>query len=604
MTSGPDKAVAARELELVTDASRGDAAAFDRFFERHAGGVQLLVERLLGPGEVADGVVAEAFEKTVRRLPLLGSRNSSPGIYVLSTARNGAYAALGRHRPQAEQGPLAALLRLPSRQRELLALREIGLSCDECAEVAGVEPGEAGAQIARARLLLVDELEGESLSKVFADPRAERLLGAEVTRPEGAALDPALAAEIDALADTDERFAAALSAVRSPGRSTGRLQPATGSRRLAAVARTRAIGGAAAGGAAPAAHAPAAAPPAGPESAQPAPPAAAVPAGDEYDDVVGDEAAWGIIDDEDFELEPLEDDIQASAPQPAEHPESEIAEPDTRPGEAAGPGSAEDDVTRVASSVEDDVGESEDPTALVAPVQLPPAGPAGPAATWSSAEDWDDADAWGSTGEVEAVAAPAPGLGDETVAFDAVAAGLADPESSGHSGAGGAAAAPPHDDREAGRRGRPGWLLLMLLAFALFAAAAGVAYFVASAGDDPDPVPATTDQPLTTTVPDAGSDASPTTGSSDAGSGAKRSSGSGAKPAGATTGTRPASSTSAGSGATGSGRAAPSSGTAAPASPGGGGGNPSERPASEPTVEGGESSSGGAVRTDASGTTP
>ncbi|MDO9357098.1 MAG: sigma factor-like helix-turn-helix DNA-binding protein, partial [Solirubrobacteraceae bacterium] len=243
MSSGPDEALAAHELDLVSRAAKGDAAAFDRFFERNAPAVQLLAERLLGPGDVADGVVVEAFEKTVRRLPLLGARNSSPALYVLSTARNGAYAALGRGRPAADGGPLAALLALPSRQRELLALRELGLPEAECAEVAGIDPSDVGPQVARARLRLTDELEGLSLSTVFADDRAERLLAAEVVRVEGQPVTGALAQEISTHADEDSRFAAALSAVRSPSRSVGQLPAVSGPARLAATARGKAVVG-------------------------------------------------------------------------------------------------------------------------------------------------------------------------------------------------------------------------------------------------------------------------------------------------------------------------------------------------------------------------
>ncbi len=126
MTPGADDAQVAHELDLLARAAKGEGEPFDRFFDRHAPAVQLLVERLLGPGPEADNVVLEAFQKTVRRLPLLGARNSSPRIYVLTTARNGAYAALGRERAAPADPAVAALLTLPSRQRELLALRELG----------------------------------------------------------------------------------------------------------------------------------------------------------------------------------------------------------------------------------------------------------------------------------------------------------------------------------------------------------------------------------------------------------------------------------------------------------------------------------------------
>ncbi|MDQ8046981.1 MAG: RNA polymerase sigma factor, partial [Solirubrobacteraceae bacterium] len=311
MTSGADDALAAHELDLVTRAAKGDEAAFDRFFERNAGAVQLLAERLLGPGDAADAVVVEAFEKTVRRLPLLGARNSSPALYVLSTARNGAYAALGRQRPSADGGPLAALLALPSRQRELLALRELGLSEAECAEIAGIDPREVGVQVARARLRLTDELEGVSLSTVFADDRAERLLAAEVVRAEGAPLPEGLEEEITRHADEDSRFAAALSAVRSPSRSVGQLPAISGASRLAATARGGSVGtgrpagiaaagsaGAFAAAAAMASPSEAAASPAAEGPRTPAPPTPSRPS-DPYDETIGDEMAWGIVDDED-----------------------------------------------------------------------------------------------------------------------------------------------------------------------------------------------------------------------------------------------------------------------------------------------------------------
>ncbi|MFT4035892.1 MAG: RNA polymerase sigma factor [Patulibacter sp.] len=596
MTSGPDDALAAHELDLVTRAAQGDADAFDRFYERHAAGVQLLVERLLGPGAVADTVLIEAFEKTVRRLPLLGARNSSPRLYLLTTARNGAYAALGRDRPEPDSPSVAALLSLPSRQRELLALRELGLSEAHCAEVAGIQASEVGAQVARARLRLTDALESATLSSVFAEPRAERLLAAEVVRQEGASLPPELEQEITGLADSDARFAAALAAVRSPSRSVGQLPPASGASRLAPIARDRAtrIAGAALGGlgAAATAAAPAAT----------TPPAPAPRPIDPYASDIGDEAAWGIVDDEEY----------AAAPPPPEPVADQPGSGDT----------AWDSGTPQANAGAAPVGPTDD----VPPVDGP-APTDDPLAGWDEALDWPSDDrtwAAGAGGTAAAAAAPATSADDPdaTRAFDIVGAGLADPDD--EAAVTRIAAGTPTFDLgdgdteppEGGRRS-PWRFLIWVIAFALlFAGVAFAAYTFQQAKDSPSP-PSSSLEPSTTserggattgttgTTGKTGSSSkatptpkpshtpakasvSPTTGAN-SGSGRSASSSTGS-----TSGSSSSSGANAGSGSSSSGSG--SSGGSATSS--GGATTGSSTASDDRTVSGGESISGGSVRGD------
>ncbi len=616
MTSGSDDALATHELDLVTRASKGDAEAFDRFYERNAAGVQLLVERLLGPGPMADTVVLEAFEKTVRRLPLLGARNSSPRLYVLTTARNGAYAALGRDRPEAPKGPVAALLSLPSRQRELLALRELGLSEAQCAEVAGIEPAEVGVQVARGRLRLTDALEDASLSGVFAEPRAERLLAAEVVRQDGASLPPELEQETTTLADSDARFAAALSAVRSPSRSVGQLPPATGASRLGAIARDRIVGAAAATGAAAlGASAAQAAPP-------PAPPRPPARTSDPYDAEIGDEAAWGIVDDDELE--------EPAAPAPA--PPADGPEPTGAPNREAW-----------------DAGTPQ------APAPVPPAAPAAatpadptPAdppldelAGWDTL-DWDEDDKHWTAGPdaappavapvpaaAEPVAAPddptagapiaaAPGAIDpeHTRPFDVVGAGLADPDDDATAVAaiapgppaafdfGGDGDEPGEDERRS-----PWRFLLWIIGFALlFAGVAFAAYTWKEARDNPDAPPASTLQPTTSTTPADRGEAKPTTGSSSStskssGSSKSSSSSSADKPRTTTPSSSSGSSSQSSGGSSSSGTSGGSGSSGGSSGSGGSSSSGGTSTSDDRTVSGGEETSGGSVRGDTS-TTP
>lgn len=575
MSLGSDDAVAAHELDLVTSASKGDGAAFDRFYERHGGSVQLLAERLLGPGPAADAVVVEAFEKTVRRLPLLGARNSSPGLYVLTTARNGAYAALGRERPAASGGPLAALLALPSRQRELLALREIGLTDVQAAEVAGITASDVGPQVARARLRLVDALEGTTLTAAVGDAGDEALLGAVAMRAPGSD-DADLDRRLSDRASGDERFAEAVTAVRSAARSVGQLPPASGAQRLAAAAGATAV--TAVAGAAGAA----AAPPA------PQPPATPVPeptdegsGADPFDDMIGDEASWGIIDEEPG---------AAGAGAPA------AGAPDL----SKLPGSAASAPQPPAGDEEhgwDDLDWPDDEDATVVAPAAAAAAAAAVVPDETDAPDFEPLPAIAADGDAaDGLAALEP-----TRAFDVVGAGLADPED-------------VLGDEAPRRKSKwrfLGWLIALVL---VFAGVAFAVYTVATAARDDSSATTPIEQPEgadSTSTADDEDDEAQATSTRRSGSSSNNSSGGSGSGSGSGSNSSNSSSSSSNSGGSGgsggsnsssSGSNGASNGSSSSSS--GSGGNSTGNDAeSDRTVSGEGSESGGAVRGE-SGTSP
>ena len=71
-----------------------------------------------------------------------------------------------------------ANVRLPERQREVLALRELEeLSYDEIAEITAMDRGSVAQLISRARIKLRDELRGTALASIApASPDCERAL--------------------------------------------------------------------------------------------------------------------------------------------------------------------------------------------------------------------------------------------------------------------------------------------------------------------------------------------------------------------------------------------------------------------------------------------
>jgi|GEM_PF-1009586 len=217
----------AEEARLARAAAAGDGEAFATLYERYARRAYNLALRLSGSEDDAADAVQEAFVKVMRRLPELGEeRDLAFGSYLFTATRNAAYDLIRRHQRAAstdsipdsavpvgagagglgldpgdpEEDPDRRVLlasqqeeireanaRLPERQREALALRELeGLSYDEIAELMEMNRNSVAQLISRARINLRDELRGGALASIAASsPGCERALPLIAMRDDG-----------------------------------------------------------------------------------------------------------------------------------------------------------------------------------------------------------------------------------------------------------------------------------------------------------------------------------------------------------------------------------------------------------------------------------
>lgn len=217
----------AEEARLARAAAAGDGEAFATLYERYAQRAYNLALRLCGSDQDAADAVQEAFLNVMRRLPEIGEeRELAFGSYLFTATRNATYDLIRRQqRDQASDSipesavPLgagagglgldpgdpdedpdhkvlleaqqeeigAANARLPERQREALALRELEeMSYDEIAEVMGMNRNSVAQLISRARINLRDELRGTALASVaVSSPECERALPLIAARDDG-----------------------------------------------------------------------------------------------------------------------------------------------------------------------------------------------------------------------------------------------------------------------------------------------------------------------------------------------------------------------------------------------------------------------------------
>lgn len=219
-------ALAAEEARLARAAAAGDGGAFAELYERYADRAYNLAVRICGSDEDAADAVQEAFVNVLRRLPELGERELSFGSYLFTATRNATYDLIRkqqRARPSdsipehavpvgAGAGGLGldpgdpdedpdrrqllasqqeeireANSRLPERQREVLALRELeDLSYDEIAALMEMNRNSVAQLISRARINLRNELRGSALASVAAtSPECERALPLIAMRDDG-----------------------------------------------------------------------------------------------------------------------------------------------------------------------------------------------------------------------------------------------------------------------------------------------------------------------------------------------------------------------------------------------------------------------------------
>jgi RNA polymerase sigma factor (sigma-70 family) len=187
------------DIELARRAAAGERGAFATLYDRHERRAYNLCYRITGSPDDAADATQETFLKVLERLPSLAGRDVEFGSYLLSAARNASYDALARRRRTAPAGEIpdsamvvgggaeprppdegairaahaeavrAANALLPPRQREALALRELGeLSYDQVADVMGMNRNSVAQLISRARLNLRDGMRRGALVSIPA----------------------------------------------------------------------------------------------------------------------------------------------------------------------------------------------------------------------------------------------------------------------------------------------------------------------------------------------------------------------------------------------------------------------------------------------------
>lgn len=162
-----------------------DSAGFAEFYQASRDDCLRVVFASVGDRPTAEDLVAEAFARAWARWHTV-SRHPAPAAWVVRTAFNARVSWWRRYRREVElpgsgaetalldggaDGALdrglvdrtlmAALLRLPARQREVVALR-IFLDLDTAgtARTLGIAPGTVTAHLARAMASLREELSG------------------------------------------------------------------------------------------------------------------------------------------------------------------------------------------------------------------------------------------------------------------------------------------------------------------------------------------------------------------------------------------------------------------------------------------------------------
>jgi len=221
-----EAAPAEEEARLAHAAAAGDGDAFATLYRRYEGRAYNLAYRVTGSEADAAEATQDAFLNVMRRLPKLGERELAFGSYLFTATRNASYDLIEKRRrarpseaiPETatpvgtggaggvpdpgdpEEDPdrklllesqreeiRAANMRLPERQREALALRELEeLSYDEIAAIMEMNRNSVAQLISRARINLRDELRGTALAALAAaSPECERALPLIAMRDDG-----------------------------------------------------------------------------------------------------------------------------------------------------------------------------------------------------------------------------------------------------------------------------------------------------------------------------------------------------------------------------------------------------------------------------------
>jgi RNA polymerase sigma factor (sigma-70 family) len=160
-----------------------DSAGFAEFYETARDDCLRAVFASVGDRQVAEDLVAEAFARAWARWRTVG-QHPAPRAWVVKTALNARVSWWRRYRREValpepaggfaglaaggddggldrgvDRELMAALLRLPARQRQVVALRIfLDLDTARTAQTLGIAPGTVTAHLARATATLREEL--------------------------------------------------------------------------------------------------------------------------------------------------------------------------------------------------------------------------------------------------------------------------------------------------------------------------------------------------------------------------------------------------------------------------------------------------------------
>jgi RNA polymerase sigma-70 factor, ECF subfamily len=169
--------------DLIHRAQRGDEAAFEALYRRHAGRVYALCLRLTADAAEAEELAQDAFVRAWERLASFrGESAFSSWLYRLTVnvvflhrraGRRRSQRVFTTHDPEAHERPVAgearepgaaldlerAVAALPPGAREVFVLHDVeGYRHEDIARLSGIAVGTSKAQLFRARRLLREAL--------------------------------------------------------------------------------------------------------------------------------------------------------------------------------------------------------------------------------------------------------------------------------------------------------------------------------------------------------------------------------------------------------------------------------------------------------------
>lgn len=173
-----------RDALLSQRASNGDQAAFHALVRRHAPAMRAYAIRLTGSTSDADDVLQETLIQAWKKLDTLEDpakvrswlmtltsrkaidlmRTRKPNVSIDAVAESSSPAQTPEQSAitGSQMGALSeALKTLPEQSREIWVMREVGgSSYQEIAELLGISSASVRGKLARARVKLVQEMEG------------------------------------------------------------------------------------------------------------------------------------------------------------------------------------------------------------------------------------------------------------------------------------------------------------------------------------------------------------------------------------------------------------------------------------------------------------